>query len=148
MMYIEVNGRLGADAELKTSNKGNQFVSLRVATNDYIGGENITTWVNVLWSGDRAVKMAEHFKKGSSVVVRGVPKFSTYTTKNGENAVSVDVFADRVDFGNNGNSGGTQTNDAVTETGKLTPKPTAKAAATAVAKEVVVENNGDDDLPF
>lgn len=147
-MYIEVNGRLGADAELKTSNKGNQFVSLRVATNDYIGGENITTWVNVLWSGDRAVKMAEHFKKGSSVVVRGVPKFSTYTTKNGENAVSVDVFADRVDFGNNGNSGGTQTNDAVTETGKLTPKPTAKAAATAVAKEVVVENNGDDDLPF
>jgi len=147
MMYIEVNGRLGADAELKTSSKGNQFVSLRVATNDYIGGENITTWVNVLWSGDRAVKMAEHFKKGSSVVVRGVPKFSTYTTKNGENAVSVDVFADRVDFGNNGNSGGTQTNDAVTETGKLTPKPTAKAAAPAVTQEVV-ESDGVDDLPF
>ena len=147
MMYIEVNGRLGADAELKTSTKGNQFVSLRVATNDYIGGENITTWVNVLWSGDRAVKMAGHVKKGSSVVVRGVPKFSTYTTKNGENAVSVDVFADRVDFGSNGNSGVTQANDAVTETGKLTPKPTAKAAAPAVTQEVV-ENNGDDDLPF
>jgi single-stranded DNA-binding protein len=102
MIYADISGRLGADAVIKDAKNGNKFVSMRVASNDYIGGENVTTWVNVLWSGDRALKMAEHMKKGSAVIVRGTPKFSLYPTKDGDKAISVDVFADRVDFSNSG----------------------------------------------
>ena len=146
MMYVSINGRLGADAEIKTSQKGNQFLSMRVASNDFVGGEKITTWVNVLWSGERALKMAEYMKKGSSIIVHGVPKFSTYNTKNGETAVSVDVFADRVDFDSNASSSGnTQSNEASTDTGTFAPK--AKAAAEEPLVEVAASKE-EDDLPF
>lgn len=142
MIYCELIGRLGADAELRTSTKGNQFVSMRVASNDFVGGENVTTWVTVMWSGDRAVKMQEHMKKGSAVSVHGTLRTSLFTNKNGEQSISTDLFADRVDFVNLGKSGDTQTNETVTETGSFKPK--AKAEEVAVASAA----SDADDLPF
>jgi single-stranded DNA-binding protein len=143
MIYSEITGRLGADSELKTSKSGNQFVTMRVASNDFVGGENVTTWVRVLWSGDRAVKMQEHLKKGSLVSVRGTQRVSLYDTKNGEKAISFDIFADRVDFVGGG-SGSTQSNESVTDTGTLKPK----VEATSVAAPQEVQNESVDDLPF
>ena len=142
MQYLQVIGRLGADSELKTSKNGKQFLTMRVASNDFIGGENLTTWISVLWGGERAVKMAEHLKKGSQVIINGTPKYSLYKTKNGESAIDVSVFADRVDFVSS-NSGGTQSNEAVAETGTFKKKEPAVAAATAKN-----ETNEADDLPF
>lgn len=140
MLYVELIGRLGADAELKTSAKGNQFVSMRVASNDFFNGENVTTWVNVMWSRERAVKMQEHMKKGSAVSIHGTLRTSLFTNKNGEQSISTDLFADRVDFVNLGKSGDTQTNEAVTDTGTLKPKAQETSSA-AASKDV-------DDLPF
>ena len=140
MLYVELIGRLGADAELKTSAKGNQFVSMRVASNDFFNGENVTTWVNVMWYGERAVKMQEHMKKGSAVSIHGTLRTSLFTNKNGEQSISTDLFADRVDFVNLGKSGDTQTNEAVTDTGTLKPKAQETSSA-AASKDV-------DDLPF
>ena len=142
MQYLQIIGRLGADSELKTSKNGKQFLSMRVASNDFIGGENLTTWISVLWGGERAVKMAEHLKKGSQVIINGTPKYSLYKTKNGESAIDVSVFADRVDFVSS-NSGSTQSNEAVAETGTFKKKEPAVAAAT-----VNSEANETDDLPF
>ena len=143
MIYSEITGRLGADSELKTSKSGNQFVTMRVASNDFVGGENVTTWVRVLWSGERAVKMQEHLKKGSLVSVRGTQRVSLYDTKNGEKAISFDIFADRVDFVGGG-SGSTQSNESVTDTGTLKPKVEAPSAAAPQE----VQNESVDDLPF
>jgi single-stranded DNA-binding protein len=92
--------------------------------------------------------MAEHMKKGSAVIVRGTPKFSLYSTKDGDKAISVDVFADRVDFSNSG-SGTTQSNEAVAETGTFKKQQPATVAAAPAATQEVVDNGGsDDDLPF
>lgn len=144
MMYVQLLGRLGADSELRNSKNGkSQFVSMRVASNDFIGGENVTTWVNVIWSGERAVKMQEHMKKGSFVNIWGTLRTSLYETKSGEKAVSVDVFADRIDFVNSG-SGGTQSNDASTETGTFKPKEQEAEMAAAAA----ASTDAADDLPF
>jgi single-strand DNA-binding protein len=142
MIYCELIGRLGADAELRTSTKGTQFVSMRVASNDFFNGETVTTWVTVMWSGDRAVKMQEHMKKGSAVSVHGTLRTSLFTNKNGEQAISTDLFADRVDFVNLGKSGDTQTNEAVTDTGTFKPKAQAEEVAVASAA------SDADDLPF
>lgn len=143
MMYLELIGRLGADSELKTSKNGNQFVSMRVASNDFIGGENITTWVSVLWPSERAIKMAEHMKKGSQVIIHGTPKYSTYQKNNGEVGIDVSVLADRVDFVSSGNSGNTQTTEAVAETGTLKKQEPKKQTMT-----VEKTNDDADDLPF
>lgn len=137
MIYSEVIGRLGADSELKTSRNGNKFVSMRVATNDYVNNENVTTWVNVMWSGDRALKMQEHLKKGSAVSVRGVLRTSMYKTKNNEDAVSVDIFADRIDFVGGG-SGSTQSNTETTEAPQTNQKTDTVETSTSTV----------DDLPF
>jgi single-strand DNA-binding protein len=144
MLYTNIIGRLGADAELRTSAKGNQFLSMRVASNDFIGGENVTTWVNVMWSGERAVKMQEHMKKGSAISAHGKLRTSIFTNKNGEQNVSIDLFADSVDFVSLGKSGETQSNDATTETGTFKPSPKKEevAVATAASKDAA------DDLPF
>ena len=144
MLYTEVTGRLGADSELKTSKNGNQYVTMRIASNEYVNGENVTTWVRVLWPGERAVKMQEHMKKGSHVSVRGTLRASLYDNKNGEKAISIDIFADRVDFVSSG-SGSTQSNESVSETGTFKRQ---EAATVAAATQEVAAASGDDDLPF
>ena len=116
MINVEFIGRLGADSEIRETKNGKKMVSFRVATDDFNGGERTTTWVNVMWTSDRAIKMQEYLKKGSHVDVRGVLRTSLYKTKAGESAISHDVFADRVDFVSSG-SGTTQVSEAATTTG-------------------------------
>jgi len=139
MLYTEVTGRLGADSELKTSKNGNQYVTMRIASNEYINGENVTTWVRILWPGERAVK------KGSLVSVRGALRTSLYDNKNGEKAIAIDIFADRVDFVSSG-SGATQSNDSVSETGTFKKQEPQTVAAPSV--ETTSSASNDDDLPF
>lgn len=141
-MGVIVNfiGRLGADAELKTSKNGKQYVAMRVATDEFRNGEKSTAWLNVSYYAEKGTKMQEFLKKGSAVNVIGVETVGTYQSKNGETMVSRDVMADRVDFVNLGKSGDTQSNDAVTETGTFKPKTEEVAVAAATSS--------DDDLPF
>lgn len=141
MLYITLTGRLGADSEVKSSKNGNQFVTMRVASNDFVNNEKTTTWVNVMWSGERALKMSQYMKKGSSVIVNGTLRFSSYTDRNNEKAISVDVFADRVDFAESGGHS-EQQNDAVTDTGTFAPKSEQQVVASATPSA------NDDDLPF
>lgn len=145
MINSFIIGRLGADAELKTSKNGNQFLSLRVASNEYVNGETTTTWVNVLWSGERAIKMAQHMKKGSMVSINGPLRTSTFINKNNETQISVDVFADRVDFVGGGTSGATVSNEVAIDTGTL-KKPEEVKAEVAVAS--TASSAAIDDLPF
>ena len=151
MIYLSINGRLGSDAEIKTSKNDNQFVSMRVASNDFANGEKTTTWISVVWSGERALKMAQYMKKGSSVLIHGTGRFSTYQDKNGAAQVAIDVMADRVDFDSNtSNSGDSQTNEAVTDTGTLKPKSAKKGSEPQPAMATVAAQtaNDTDDLPF
>jgi single-strand DNA-binding protein len=143
-MIVNVKGRLGADSELKTSKNGNKYVTMRIAENTYVNGENVTNWFRVTWIGDRANRMQEHMKKGSFVDVWGELRISSYDNKNGEKAISLDIMADRVDFISSG-SGSTQTNEATTETGTL-KRQEEKVASVAATQEV--KNDPTDDLPF
>jgi len=141
MINVNFNGRLGADAEVRTSKGGKQYVSMRVATDEFKNGEKSTAWLNVTYHNERAIKMQPFLKKGSAISVIGSETVGTYQDKNGETQVSRDVLADRVDFLGLGGSGSTQSNETVTDTGKF--KKTEEAEmATATA------STSDDDLPF
>lgn len=144
MVNVNFNGRLGADAELRTSKGGKQYVAMRVATDEFRNGEKGTAWINVTYHGDRAIKMHEYLKKGSAVSVMGSETVGTYQNKNGETQVSRDVLADRVDFVNLGKSGDTQSNDATTDTGTFKPK----AQETEMAAAAAASTDTADDLPF
>lgn len=142
MINVNFYGRLGADAELKKSQKGEEYYTFRVAVNYYNRGENATQWVNVTVMKDRVGN--RQLNKGSLVTVVGTETVSAYLTKNGEAMPDVSVFADRVDYVNVG-SGNTASNTAVTDTGKF--EKTEKAPKKAETKSAASQAS-DDDLPF
>ena len=141
MINVNFNGRLGADAEVRTSKNGKQYVSMRVATDEFKNGEKSTAWLNVTYHSERAIKMQPFLKKGSAISVIGSETVGTYQDKNGETQISRDILADRVDFLGLGISGSTQSNETVTDTGKFKKTDEAEMA-TATA------STSDDDLTF
>ena len=144
MINVNFNGRLGADAEVRTSKGGKQYVSMRVATDEFKNGEKSTAWLNVTYHSDRAIKMQPFLKKGSAVSVIGSETVGTYQDKNGETQISRDVLADRIDFIGLGSSANTQSNEAVTDTGKFKKSEKTNEAEMATATAAT----SDDDLPF
>lgn len=71
MRNIIIDGRLGKDAELKSTKDGRQYVSLTVANDIYTNGENKTEWFNVTSFNDNDIKRAQYFTKGRFVFVTG-----------------------------------------------------------------------------
>lgn len=150
MVNVEFIGRLGADSEVKTGKSGNQFLSFRVATDEYRNGKNEASWLNVVYTGERAIKMHQWLTKGKAVSVHGVENVGTYVDRNGQVQVSRDVMADRVDFVNVGGSGQTQSNSATTTQGQANvaaPTNIAPPAGTMKPQETMPSND-EDDLPF
>jgi single-stranded DNA-binding protein len=141
MVKCFFEGRLGADAELRTAQNGtNQFYSMRVATDEFKGGETTTVWVNVLIGAERVGKMK--FTKGSHVLVTGTLKASIYKTKAGEAAVSLDVMADSINYVKSGGGNASQTTDEATDTGKFTKTENPEAV------EAASSSTSADELPF
>jgi single-strand DNA-binding protein len=147
MFFTNFLARLGADAEVKTSQNNNQFVSLRVAKN-YYDGEKKTAWVNVTLFGERAIKMKEYLKKGSAIMLYGEITPTLGKNKAGESAIFFDMTADRFEFPNVGNSGGTQSDEATSDANFGKFKKNEEAAAAAPAPAGTTAADPADDLPF
>ena len=142
MIKAIFTGHLGADAETFETQNG-QFVSFRVATNDYDKKtqQEITTWVKV--TASQSLVGNKKLLKGSHVFISGNLKATTYTTRAGETAVSVEVFADSINYVGGRSGNGTDGTTTVTETSVTTGKLKEPVVAeTTVAKEP------EDDLPF
>lgn len=152
MVNVNVNGRLGADAELRTTKGGEQYVTFRMATNEFNRKtkENETIWMSVTFFGKRALTLLPHLKKGSSINVMGEERVSLFKMTSGEYTIIRDVFADRVEFIGSGNNR--------TES---SPTPQVKSAFTSDVPfpvnripepQVTAANIGtppsNDDLPF
>lgn len=142
MVYVNIIGRLGADAEL-INGKNGQFISFRMASDEMKkGAERVTSWFRVTLNGDRAAKLAEYLKKGKLVNVVGTETVSTYQAKDGTTQISRDVSATNVEFINTGSGSTASETTAVTTetvtTGKLAEKPVV----------ATTEKEPEDDLPF
>lgn len=145
MVNVEFIGRLGADCEVLTSAKGNPYLRMRVATDEFKSkGERETAWMSVTYAGDRAVHVKEYLTKGKMVQVRGTERITLYTTKSGEPAYSRDVIADRVDFVSTGQQ---QKDEQQQEKPKQQTEPEV-AKVESVPVQSTVTSDSDDDLPF
>ena len=150
---INVIGRLGVDAEIKESAKG-QFVTYRMAVDEWNPQTKAreTVWFRVTDFTNRTVSIAEHLKKGRQVYVSGSENCNLYTDKEGKTQISREITAYVTDFVNSGNSGQTATQTTTTTTtassttqqmpplnmGSI-PQPVTVAATSA---------SEDDELPF
>ncbi|MBV9355068.1 MAG: single-stranded DNA-binding protein [Chloroflexi bacterium] len=100
MLRVSLLGNLGADPELRYSQKGSPMVSFRVAVNQVRTGpdgerQENTEWFRVRVMG-RQTEFAQRLTKGTRVYVAGRLDISHYQSRDGEARVGFDVFADEL----------------------------------------------------
>lgn len=71
MRNIIIDGRLGRNAEIKSTKDGRQYLSMTVANDIYTNGENKTEWFNVSSFNETDIKRAQYLTSGRFVIVTG-----------------------------------------------------------------------------
>lgn len=71
MQIANIAGNVGKDAELKTTQGGDQFCRFSVAVSTGWGDKKATTWWDVTRWGKGADKLARFLTKGAKVAVSG-----------------------------------------------------------------------------
>lgn len=91
-------GRLGADAELRTTQGGTQVLGFRVANDTGYGDRKTTQWVDCSLFGDRGAKLAEYLVKGKQVVVTGELSLREYQKRDGTQGSTLNVRVSELDL--------------------------------------------------
>lgn len=96
MSHITVTGRLGRDAEIKTTQGGTKVLSFSIADDIGWGDKKRTQWINCALFGDRAEKLAQYMTKGTLVEVHGTPSARAWKNKDSEPQASLEVTVSEV----------------------------------------------------
>lgn len=168
MRIISLDGRLGADAEVKKTKDGKQFLRFSLANNYFANGKEVTDWFDVNCYDPFVVEnKIKVLTKGRYVIVTGNIR-TEVNERNGKLWLNHYVTATNIDtpsFGKQKEDNGTteQTTVSVYTGGTRSDLATQKTTATPVTTQAPVEvptyvptytpQTGDDftnndDLPF
>ena len=81
MQIMTIAGRIARDAELRSSNNGDQVCSFTVAVDQRNGRDKTTNWYRVSLWGRRGEALAQYLTKGASVTVVGEFSLGEYESK-------------------------------------------------------------------
>ncbi|MBX3290011.1 MAG: single-stranded DNA-binding protein [Acidobacteria bacterium] len=85
---VSILGNAGRDVSLRHSENGTAIASFPIASNSFKntreGRVQVTHWYEVTAFGKTAETIAEHVKKGSSLLVHGRVSFKPWTTDRGD----------------------------------------------------------------
>lgn len=81
MQNITIAGRIGRDAEIRSTQNGDQVAGFTVAVDTRKGREKVTNWWRVSLWGKRAEALSPYLVKGSSVTVTGEFSLEEYDGK-------------------------------------------------------------------
>jgi single-strand DNA-binding protein len=100
MLRIQLIGHLGTEVDIRYTQKGSPLASARVAVNQVRttpDGERqeTTDWFTVRVAG-RQTEFAQRLCKGTRVFVDGRLSISHYTSRDGEQRVGFDLWADDI----------------------------------------------------
>ncbi|MGH8538377.1 MAG: single-stranded DNA-binding protein [Gammaproteobacteria bacterium] len=77
-------GRVGKDAEVRSTREGKPWASFPVAVDTKADGEAAVAWVRVALFGDTVGALAPRLTKGAEVYCEGRLSLGTWTGKDGE----------------------------------------------------------------
>ena len=143
MNKVIVMGNLGQDPELRATQGGTSVLTLSLAINEsYLDAnkerQQRTEWVRVVVWGKRAEGLSRILHKGSSVLIEGSLRTSSYEDrKSGEKRYKTEVHASEVYL-----SGGGASHDGERRGLARAPQRGGQAAPSQAA------DGGYDDLPF
>ncbi len=162
MLRVSLLGNLGADPELRYSQKGAPMTTFRVAVNQVRTNaegerEEHTEWFAVRGMG-RLAESAQRLTKGSRVFVAGRLDIRHFQSREGEPRVGFDVWADEIVNVSGRAPGAEPGAEAVSSSGAPTEIEEGTSALAAVAgkgREPAVTGGRAhpaaeelDDLPF
>ena len=162
MKIFMFDGRLGKDAEVKTTKNGKQYIAFTVANNVFTNGTKKTEWFDVYsYSTYLCGEGQKRLTKGTYVIVTGFLR-SDVNVNNGKVYLNQRVDADNVYIPTVGEKAGSEEEAVSTYTGgtpsivseNTTPKqaepaPVAVAAPASPNVNMAAFNDtNEDDLPF
>ena len=92
------SGRVGADAELRTTQSGEKVLSFRVANDIGFGDRKTTQWVDCSFWGRRAEAVANYVKKGDKITVSGEVKLEEFQRRDGTPGSKLAVRVNELDL--------------------------------------------------
>lgn len=140
MIFCNFFGRLGANAEVVTTDKGS-FVTMRVAVDDSTSATNkVTSWLTVsIDKKDISDRFLTCLTKGTLVNVYGREILNIYKDRNGEPQIGRRVYADNVRLIPTSSSGETATSQTVAEGTTPTVATTATQTRTVTTSTVTTD---------
>lgn len=75
------SGRLGRDAELRTTQNGKKVLNFPLAVEIGFGENKTTMWIDCALWGDRGERLVQHLVKGKEVVISGSISLTEFITK-------------------------------------------------------------------
>jgi single-strand DNA-binding protein len=91
-------GRLTRDPELATSQAGKYFSKFSIACNTGFGDNKKTSFFNCVVFGKQAETLAQYFKKGQRIGIKGELKQSTWNDKDGNKRSDVGITVQSIYF--------------------------------------------------
>lgn len=155
MRNLIIDGRLGRDAEVKTTSGGTPYVQFSLANTVYEGKNEKTEWVDVTSFDPFVINTQKKvLTKGTYAIITG--KFrDEVRVKDGSVYLNMYVTANNIEVPSvggkrNSEQGGSDYAGAMPTTSLPKQKETPVAAPTVVpsAPSIPVDENDDDDLPF
>lgn len=116
MSLMTITGRLGRDAELKTTSGGTKVLSFSIADDIGRGDKKRTQWINCALFGDRAEKLGRYLTKGTLVECHGVPSARAWKNKDGEPQAALELTVNEVKM----HGGGKKDDEPVADRGRAT----------------------------
>lgn len=104
MNRLTIIGNLTRDPETRTTQSGKTVCTFTVAVNRR-GGQQEADFFRVSAWNQLGETCQKYLAKGRKVAVIGSVSVSSYTTQNGENRASIEVFAHDVEFLSSKNEG-------------------------------------------
>lgn len=143
MQKMTVAGRLGRDAEIKTTQGGTSVCRFSVAADKKRGGEKVTTWYDVSLFGKRGEVLCAYLRKGTTICVVGDLEARTYEAKDGSTRLALGIVADDVSL-----LGGGQRDEQRDAEGKSGGSYDRPAPRGGDAFDGPPDDLGDGDIPF
>ena len=149
MQHLMLEGRLGRDAEIKTTARGRKYVSFTLAVDATDkNGEKTTNWYNVSsFQENHLGKFADYLKKGSGLIVMGTPSYGIWTDKNGTAKMDLNVRASTLEFPSFGGKKD-DSNNTQSQSGEGAPVARQASSTPTTQASYTPTTEPEDDLPF
>ena len=91
MNSITIAGRVGRDAELRTTASGTSVASFPVASSRKYNGEETTTWFECTLWGKQAEVLSQYIQKGGMITVSGRCELDVFQKNDGTTGAKIKV---------------------------------------------------------